>query len=1084
MPVQPSRLAHSTRRILHAVRLLGLFLTGSMLAELAVIPSDAASVTHNRIARTGDPAPGGQPGDRFGDLDSHYPVVNRHGDVAFIAPIIESGGGAQPLDAVFLYSSRGLQRLAQKGQAPPGASGPVLGTLSHLAINDDAEVAFFSDGPFGDALISNTFGTWRAVATNGTPIPNVGRFTHFISIATEYRLPLQFRPSGFPDLLFPAAIGGPPRTSVGLWTLHAAGLNPTEIMAFGEQAPGMRTFERIDRLIGTAMGAGPAERSVFNGFLFPSAEGEAFERNAVVWVRSGSGETLPMLRGGEVAPVPEPRRTYLGFNHVSVNGAGTICFDASLIAANQQRSSGVFLGIPGTFSAIALSGQDVFDRSGRPIGQIRDVSSPAINAAGQVAFVAYLGDGTALCRWSAESGVRVILQTGDTWPGAPDGWTFGRIFHWNLNASGRLAFSADTLLRGNVEPANGVWITDANDQPILVAQSGMPASQEPLGVLTAGEFIFLDPSQGRTGGQDGIQRVFSDVNTVAFSAKLPDGASAIYLSRLATDTAPPADESFALVPPTAPMQPDLRGSDPGAARLSAPTPFYQDAVLQARADKDWTGARLRFEVVENFLPDVDRLGLDFRSSRRDFIDWGTSPTSLQYLGNEVGTASLPTASTMEFTLNAQATTDAVRHLIRSLAYGSNRNFEDVLRANPRHVETNRVLQVQLIDSGGRSNAIRRSLEFPRTVGLAFEGHGINNTYLVANAAAARSITLRLQLQLSDGTRLTIGCQPETAAQVQWTPNSRFGNVRIHSDPNGLCAAISYSVGDFARYPSRVRLFDWEASHLTDYPKPFTDNFNRGPNICVSTFFSALLALAPGGSPVPHSSGSNPTQTASRRSLHGAPPPPPTLLPSDITSHPYALRDWMRRSEEGRRMIGLYERHTGEVVALLIASPSLLNDTLALILDFLPGLDRFFAGKGAEAVIRPDMVDHVNRVWDQLAAAGSPELRATLEGERARYNGLQDFSGRSFTEWGERLGWGAPSTPFVTVSSPGRDLDGFSVHVNRLTGLAYSLWRRTGILDSTWQSVTDAITSVSEYSVQLTDPSPAPETQFYQVRTAP
>jgi hypothetical protein len=57
-----------------------------------------------------------------------------------------------------------------------------------------------------------------------------------------------------------------------------------------------------------------------------------------------------------------------------------------------------------------------------------------------------------------------------------------------------------------------------------------------------------------------------------------------------------------------------------------------------------------------------------------------------------------------------------------------------------------------------------------------------------------------------------------------------------------------------------------------------------------------------------------------------------------------------------------------------------------------------------------MVAHVNRVFDRLEEKGSPALRATLQTERARYHGLQDFVGRTFAEWGELLGISAPRTP--------------------------------------------------------------------------
>ncbi len=86
----------------------------------------------------------------------------------------------------------------------------------------------------------------------------------------------------------------------------------------------------------------------------------------------------------------------------------------------------------------------------------------------------------------------------------------------------------------------------------------------------------------------------------------------------------------------------------------------------------------------------------------------------------------------------------------------------------------------------------------------------------------------------------------------------------------------------------------------------------------------------------------------------------------------------------------------------------------VLLDARP-FREFLSGRGEQWIIRPDLLAQVNRVWDRLEERGSPELRDVLQRERARYHGLQDFTGRTIAEWGELLEIQVPEAPFVTAS---------------------------------------------------------------------
>ena len=59
--------------------------------------------------------------------------------------------------------------------------------------------------------------------------------------------------------------------------------------------------------------------------------------------------------------------------------------------------------------------------------------------------------------------------------------------------------------------------------------------------------------------------------------------------------------------------------------------------------------------------------------------------------------------------------------------------------------------------------------------------------------------------------------------------------------------------------------------------------------------------------------------------------------------------------------------------------------------------------GADIVITQPMVDEVNDIADRLVAAGSPALGSAINTERAKYNHLQDFAGKTFKQASDILG---------------------------------------------------------------------------------
>jgi len=131
-------------------------------------------------------------------------------------------------------------------------------------------------------------------------------------------------------------------------------------------------------------------------------------------------------------------------------------------------------------------------------------------------------------------------------------------------------------------------------------------------------------------------------------------------------------------------------------------------------------------------------------------------------------------------------------------------------------------------------------------------------------------------------------------------------------------------------------------------------------------------------------------------------PRSTYRTDDLTTL-RALRDLFALSTAGRRYINLYYQYAPETGRLAIANPSLLWDSYRTLQNFLPGFQSLAVSDGSDIVITQQMVDQVNDIADRLVAAGSSALGSAINAERAKYNHLQDFAGKTFKQASDLLG---------------------------------------------------------------------------------
>ncbi|MEO8377219.1 MAG: hypothetical protein ABI579_06080, partial [Candidatus Sumerlaeota bacterium] len=117
----------------------------------------------------------------------------------------------------------------------------------------------------------------------------------------------------------------------------------------------------------------------------------------------------------------------------------------------------------------------------------------------------------------------------------------------------------------------------------------------------------------------------------------------------------------------------------------------------------------------------------------------------------------------------------------------------------------------------------------------------------------------------------------------------------------------------------------------------------------------------------------------------------------------AFRNKALLSGEGQRLTNLYYANTGEVSLIAVADPALLTDTWKSMENWWVGTRAWVESRGDDIIITQTMVDDLNDVCDRFVAAGSPALDTAIDGERGKYDGLQDWVGLNFNEWALLIG---------------------------------------------------------------------------------
>jgi hypothetical protein len=261
------------------------------------------------------------------------------------------------------------------------------------------------------------------------------------------------------------------------------------------------------------------------------------------------------------------------------------------------------------------------------------------------------------------------------------------------------------------------------------------------------------------------------------------------------------------------------------------------------------------------------------------------------------------------------------------------------------------------------------------------------------------------------------------------------------------------------------------SHCTVRFRNTTQFVVAANDSCMVNLFSLMLTVLRAGAPSP------------------SPAPQGLARAKDLNDNPqislatfHTLEHLLNQTQEGRRLTELYWQHTREIVSMVATNLPLGLAAAEVWVDFQPAVTALLSTKGNSVQISQQLVDELNSVWDQFITNGSPQLKAAMQTERARFHNFQDFAGKNFSQWATMLQVNSPTNPVVALSSPKYSRPRFDAEANYIPNFNFSLWRTPDFTN--WQQVSNSVLSRNGDTLQISDTNSALSPRYYQLRAAP
>jgi hypothetical protein len=388
------------------------------------------------------------------------PWLSDAGETAFRAQVV--GSGVSYL-GIWSGGSGTPELVARTGsQAPGTASGVLYGSLDWPLLNGAGQTAFLATLTGSGVNSTNARGIWsegsgvlELVARTGDPAPGTPSGVNYSAISG-----LAFNDNG--DAAFHANLTGSTNNE-GIWSQRSGTLEL--VVRKGSPAPGMPSGVNFNNLYSPVIN--DAGQTAFRA-SFTVVPNSLYDQG--IW-SEGSGTLALVAREGDLAPGAPANRRFASFDDPIMNADGHVTFRASLLDSGGRTSGeGIWSDVHGYLDLVAGVGVPLPGASGTVFNEF---SLPAMNSAGQIAFLASVPEG------------------------------FG-----NINV--------------------GIWATDSNGILQLIVRKGDVLQVAPGDFRTISALGFV----GNSGNDDGRPSGFNDKGQLAFVAAFTNGSSGVFVSNL------------------------------------------------------------------------------------------------------------------------------------------------------------------------------------------------------------------------------------------------------------------------------------------------------------------------------------------------------------------------------------------------------------------------------------------------------------------------------------------------------------------------------------------------------------------------
>jgi len=390
-------------RVLRVLLVCALIAATAAGGATAVRPAGAAGTgappappKFRLLVRTGQQAPGGG---TFNELSD--PTINNVGDVVFGAVVTS---GAQIRETLYFMTGGTPRPFVSTGSAAP--TGGAFASFSDLLLNDRGTVGFLARTT--DRLAQQGFYLFRAgrvvpIVSVGQPAPTGGIFVDFANPTINNQ-----------DLI---AFVGRTGSGEGIFTYSEGSTTP--VLMSGQAAPTGGAFEFF-------LDGSPALNDR-GQMAFVASTTVRHMQGVYVLV---DGRPVPLVTTDDDSP---SGGRFTEFGSVVLTNAGTVAFIGR--TADGKIPEALYVTGRADLIPFAVSGQDV---GGTALTKFANV---AINAREEVVFQLSLPIIAQATYLATRAGVRTIAQLGDA---APGGGRFTAFSTPVLNDAGQVAFIAET----------------------------------------------------------------------------------------------------------------------------------------------------------------------------------------------------------------------------------------------------------------------------------------------------------------------------------------------------------------------------------------------------------------------------------------------------------------------------------------------------------------------------------------------------------------------------------------------------------------------------------------------------------------